>query len=429
MHDENEYHDCLMTPIKQQSNPYINNNEEIDQDIIILNDDDFIQATFNLMEQNEFVPNHYEQKYEFKTDTLNNPVDNSDLMIDLIDLTSCEDFDLNDLFLIQETSENSFKNDDQNQQQQLIKNEFDFKFFNLNQNDNIEEIVINDFEEVYQTESCQSNDDTIINDSSNKKVLKCDYCSKTFNKTYNYKRHLQQHTEVKNIHTCPGCDRKILDKSNFSKHLKLCCNSTIIKSNDLNPNKSLKKSNNEYECSICRKVFNKKYNFFRHLKVHSLNNKKNFEHVQSHNSTSEFYQCEKCNRCFVELAQLQTHIKTWHYANITCKYCEMNFDEKFEYIKHLNTFHSFNFKFECKYCKKRFRYFSHYQQHKNIHEKVKTSNLSFQNKSFDESRQVEQEILNEINKNSTFQINQCYVCGKKFSKLFNFKRHIKNSHK
>ena len=38
-------------------------------------------------------------------------------MIDLIDLTSCEDFDLNDLFLIQETSENSFKNDDQNQQQ------------------------------------------------------------------------------------------------------------------------------------------------------------------------------------------------------------------------------------------------------------------------------------------------------------------------
>ncbi len=103
--------------------------------------------------------------------------------------------------------------------------------------------------------------------------------------------------------------------------------------------------------------------------------------------------------------------------------------EKFEYIKHLNTFHSFNFKFECKYCKKRFRYFSHYQQHKNIHEKVKTSNLSFQNKSFDESRQVEQEILNEINKNSTFQINQCYVCGKKFSKLFNFKRHIKNSHK
>jgi hypothetical protein len=104
----------------------------------------------------------------------------------------------------------------------------------------------------------------------------------------------------------------------------------------------------------------------------------------------------------------------------------MNFDEKFEYIKHLNTFHSFNFKFECKYCKKRFRYLSHYQEHKNIHEKVHTSNLSFQlnNNSLpeDESKPFEYEILNEIEKNSTFQINQCFVCGKKFAKLFNFKR-------
>ena len=95
---------------------------DTDPDIIILNDDDFIQTTFNLFD-----------KFP-KQDSLNNcgnsPKSN-DCNNVLIDLTS--DFDLNDLFLMNTNNElprlseeNDFKMNrkfDSN----FIKNELEFK--------------------------------------------------------------------------------------------------------------------------------------------------------------------------------------------------------------------------------------------------------------------------------------------------------------
>ena len=70
---------------------------------------------------------------------------------------------------------------------------------------------------------------------------------------------------------------------------------------------------------------------------------------------NEFFNCDKCKRCFVEKKQLNLHFKTWHLANISCKFCKIKrvFNEKFEYLKHLNQFHSFKFDFESLYCKKK----------------------------------------------------------------------------
>ncbi len=466
---DDEIIESVMTPLNQTEN-FVHHEIDSDQDIIILNDDDFIQATFNLINSStnnssqlyntyengsdkEAEQNNKTEKNEFKPTFYTEPVSNdSDFrLIDLIDLTACDDFDLNDLFLIHDASNQAVNSNQteicsasQSEDLKIVKNEFDFKMLNTACfQQEIEEIVINDddLEENYEDKDYQLSISlpsfSSENDHSFKssKSLQCTFCSKTFNKIYNFKRHLLQHESQNNLNECPNCTRKILDKSNFSKHLKICCKSEIqnklsvsFKTVQKRNRTSLKKLN-EFDCNICGKEFKKKFNFIRHLKVHSLNSQMNDNLLQPYvpNVSSKYFQCEKCKRCFVEQKQLQSHMKTWHLADITCKYCSsdnspVKFNEKFDYIKHLNTFHSFNFGFECKHCSKNFRFFSHYQEHRKLHEEVCTSNLSFQNDFSNNLKPVNSELL--VHNLSSNKISKCEICGKKFAKLHNFKRHI-----
>lgn len=226
--EKNDETHAMITPIKHM-NSYFNQTDqenEDDQDIIILNDDDFIQATFNLFNSH----NQTNELNEIKPYLIKSPSQTSDLLIDLIDLTSCDDFDLNDLFLENSNLCNMQTNSEVKNYENFIKNEFDFKTFNYYNNN--EEIIINDddLDESDQSEeSVQSISNLSIKStdkSESKKEFKCEFCSKIFNKTYNYKRHLLQHQTITKIENeCPNCKRKILDKSNFNKHFKICCKS------------------------------------------------------------------------------------------------------------------------------------------------------------------------------------------------------------
>lgn len=372
--------DLVNTPIKQQFDTFINDD---DPDIIILNDDDLIQA-ISLFNNSS---NHHSTDIKQIPTTINDTHE-SDLLIDLTD-----DFDLNDLFLIDSES---------------IKNEFKTNLIKSDDNES----------ELTQQESFDLNSSIA---DSNKNALKCLHCGKCFNKSYNYKRHLLQH-ETTLSYECPNCKRKILDKSNYTKHLKLCCNISPIRQQrtKIKSDQAKSKTFSEYQCSLCFKTFNKKFNYVRHLKVHSLNNMINFQIDTQTNE--DFFQCTKCSRCFVEQKQLNSHFMKWHQADLTCTYCKhtkLVFNEKIDYIKHLNTFHSYKFEFKCKYCSKTFRYLSHYQEHKSLHELIQTSNLSYQTKSDKEADS------SSPSKSGTcsHQINQCNMCGKKFSKLYNLKRH------
>ena len=499
----------VMTP-QCQSGSFVHQDMESDQDIIILNDDDFIQATFNLINAgtsnsqlynnttntnnnnnadfvNEFNQQEvdFKQQNEFKPSTFyaDSSLQQSACLrlIDLIDLTTCDDFDLNDLFQIQDSNTPanlslnqpemcsplhsvevaSSLDSDCRQDQKLIKNEFDFKMFNPvianRQQDFIEEITIDDdddnddFDEACDDKysqlslslpSLSSENDRSFSSANS---YQCAVCSKTFNKTYNFKRHLLQHESQKQLYECPNCSRKILDKSNFSKHLKLCFKPDMpppqmiapLKTvpNRSNANCPLRKQPNEFNCNICGKEFKKKFNFVRHLKVHSLHKQMNDNQVQPHLShlKEDFYQCDQCKRCFVEEKQLHAHMKTWHQAGILCKYCfcsdnlEVRFNEKFDYIKHLNTVHSFNFGFECRHCRKNFRFFSHYQEHRKLHEEVCTSNLSFQKDFSANLKPVfsgDMLVKPTLDYNSSLLVSKCEICGKKFAKMHNFKRHL-----
>ena len=531
-----------------------------EQDIIILDDDDFIQTTFNLLSSTNasssapitsqvLNPNlDLESPVVGASGATNvnfdNPNQNDQQQSILIDLTSGDDFDLNDLFLIHSNSVSQFNNTANNQNSsqsntnqnedeiKSIKNEFDFKAFNFNFGSSIEEILIDDDDEALSEENEEEsinlingydlnkqnelNDLNLLatasssqpttstsaflkyrsNDSSSEAsssikstriaLFKCEYCDKTFNKSYNYKRHLFLHESKTSensssnssggffVNECSKCKRRILDKSNYAKHVKICYHKAVKKiklfsypsanhcseasanpiaeQSDSTEISSSKLKHRGFQCEICSKMFNKKFNFHRHIRMHFLNEIMNHQHdplnyvayekeqgIQANAISSsldakiEFFQCDKCSRKFNEHKQLVLHKHKWHLTEFECKYCTsqdnaspVKFTEKFEYIKHLNAEHSIKFKFECKYCFKHFRYLSHYIQHKRSH-LIKNSTLNYQinnklNSSIDESSS------NELNNEELDKLHCCEYCGKQFSKLFNLKRHVNTRH-
>lgn len=148
--------------------------------------------------------------------------------------------------------------------------------------------------------------------SMSKRAYTCETCGKTFNKVYNYKRHMFSHksresnyrvkTKLFQVNQCSNCHRRIMDKSNFTKHVRICSSkllkkgfekavgessetmSELVQIDDAKPGegmesplgKKCKKAG--FECELCRKVFNKKFNFHRHLRMHFLNEILNHQH-------------------------------------------------------------------------------------------------------------------------------------------------------
>jgi hypothetical protein len=205
------------------------------------------------------------------------------------------------------------------------------------------------------------------------------------------------------MNECCHCKRHILDKSNYAKHMRICNKKNLKKTiedssasmqsiqvnNDmkcieivpkdyLSTTKNATCSKQELQCELCRKIFNKKFNFHRHLRVHFLDEIMSHQHdPESANKLPnsvvtipfkvEFFECTNCGRRFNEKRQLDAHRLKWHSIVYTCSLCQMEFGEKFEHIKHMNSVHSVKFKFECQHCLKSFRYLSHYFEHRRSH--------------------------------------------------------------
>ena len=200
----------------------------------------------------------------------------------------------------------------------------------------------------------------------NETLLKCEQCSKTFKKLFNYKRHMIIHKN-EFPYKCDYCQQEFKDESNCKKHLKLCKIKHNIGSNDTEPVKRKCISKNtsnikiyKFKCETCGKMFYKKYNLTRHENMHKLNESKNGE-IENNLS---YYECKLCNKMFNELKQLNLHEKNWHKSlenEIECNFCK----EKFNF-KHNLFIHKLNCKesasnnnnakqnFRCNLCKKNF---------------------------------------------------------------------------
>ncbi|KAI7890744.1 uncharacterized protein EV154DRAFT_409256, partial [Mucor mucedo] len=87
-------------------------------------------------------------------------------------------------------------------------------------------------------------------------------------------------------------------------------------------------TSNEYKCSICERVFQKKYNLDTHVKTHDKNRVKNFS-------------CTDCDMLFDRKSHLNRHTKTVHQQRKEhiCGHCGSQYTRSENLRKHVDKNH------------------------------------------------------------------------------------------
>lgn len=234
-----------------------------------------------------------------------------------------------------------------------------------------------------------------------KKVYRCNMCSKTFSDVLYLRRHKKYHDEKlhqcevcqksfpavsslkkhKRVHTgerqwkCEACERSYKDITSFKKHMQHHKEGYLFKCNECNcilkrrncpqnhrcvPENRMK---NKYKCDICEKNYTTSYNLKRHLALHTGEKqficdicKKSFAtktHMKRHITVIHLqekkYKCHTCNKCFSDLYYFKVH-KTLHGNSkpYGCKYCKKSFTHNKFLAIHLR---NHKLRKECTMCK------------------------------------------------------------------------------
>ena len=170
----------------------------------------------------------------------------------------------------------------------------------IDQNDTTKESDISNIVK-HTNKEIKSKQSTDIRNQKSKTKIKCNTCSKEFNKKYDLKNHEMIHTgEVP--FQCKTCNKRFNVKGNLTVHEKIHANKK------------------EFHCKSCYKSFITKYKLLQHEKIHT--GAKPFEcktcsktfrlshHLTRHNRihTGETpYECQTCNTYFVSYFNLHRH--------------------------------------------------------------------------------------------------------------------------
>ncbi|XP_072948398.1 uncharacterized protein [Epargyreus clarus] len=208
----------------------------------------------------------------------------------------------------------------------------------------------------------------------------CDVCLKTFDRVGDLKRHLIEHvirsTLAKNPVNrhgalnilCEVCQAETFTKvDKYKAHLREHAKLTI------------------YKCTFCDKSFSDSSNFSKHKKIHG----------------TTYFQCDLCQRKFNSKKMITQHME-YHNKNspICCLYCDKVFHFESMLNKHIKCAHKRErlTRFRCRFCHKYFKSLKEKWDHEWIVHNVRKM------------------------------IVDCMICGAKFRKYYELKRHCSNVH-
>ncbi|XP_028919882.1 zinc finger and BTB domain-containing protein 41 [Ornithorhynchus anatinus] len=177
----------------------------------------------------------------------------------------------------------------------------------------------------------------IVVQSSNKKILQCPKCGKTFDRTGKYESHTRVHTGEKPFE-CDICHQRYSTKSNLTVHRK-----------KHNNDKEFHKK--EHKCPFCNKLHASKKTLAKHVQRFHPENVQEFLSIKK--TKSEGWRCDICKKSFTRRPHLEEHM-ILHTQNkpFKCTYCEEHFRSRFARLKHQEKFHLGPF--PCDICGRQF---------------------------------------------------------------------------
>ena len=90
------------------------------------------------------------------------------------------------------------------------------------------------------------------------------------------------------------------------------------------------------------------------------------------------FKCEKCGETFVKIVDRRNHIKLYHPKQFSCDFCDVIFNESWQYEMHLES-HSKTKDKKCGVCGKAFFLEWRFRQHVNVHENPNIKNCHYYN--------------------------------------------------
>ena len=89
------------------------------------------------------------------------------------------------------------------------------------------------------------------------------------------------------------------------------------------------------------------------------------------------YTCETCNGRFKSMYMLKQHVRSLHRGEkLMCELCSKSFNFRSALSKHKRAVHDNRFRFQCRFCEKKFVDKGHYQGHINTHVNSKPFKVS-----------------------------------------------------
>lgn len=323
--------------------------------------------------------------------------------------------------------------------------------------------------------------------------FKCAICPKSFSTSYRLALHHSWHIGT-NIYECQHCPKKFSNFSNYLFHERIHTEEIPFRCNfcgkwfpaSCNLNIHFAINNKPFECNVCLKVFAKMSLLKSHKIIHSAEEKqlKDTNHnnltvqstsleVQTKRHTfRELYHCKACNKSFLRLSLLRSHLKTHldkdfqqdndssqnvaklsssqdqracftkdsffkcdlcHeilsgrqlYINHRCTYCKCKCCPKvlsntFSLKRHYWKVHKIHKPFECSLCKKSFQQTVSLYRHKQHHS-------LFEKKEILEQNNVNNYETNMAKKNGIKEY-ECDLCTKTFHSQYQICSHILETH-
>lgn len=177
----------------------------------------------------------------------------------------------------------------------------------------------------------------VIQNSSNKKILQCPRCDKTFDRIGKYESHTRVHTGEKPFE-CDICHQRYSTKSNLTVHRKKHSSETEF-------------HKKEHKCPYCNKLHASKKTLAKHVKRFHPENAQDFISIKK--IKSESWKCDICMKSFTRRPHLEEHMILHSQDKpFKCTYCEEHFKSRFARLKHQEKFHLGPF--PCDICGRQF---------------------------------------------------------------------------